>query len=303
MSTRRPHRKSPIKVGGQLSFDFEIPRKEDRNFHLGGRSFYFFDFDDNVAYLSTPIILFHKKTGEEIKLSSGEFAENHRDIGISGKYADYFMEFNDEHGSFRHFRDKKFTLNEVRKGVKQSFITDIQEALDKADFVWKAPSWNSFYHATYNQRPVSLITARGHHPETIKAGIDLMVKDGHLPQAPNYHSIFPVSNLDIRKELGDINLTKTVPELKKDAIRFSVSKAIDDYGMSPFHRFGMSDDDPKNIELITEEMRELKMIYPDMSFFVIQTFKDSYAKFEVLPYETREIISKKESQSSQLTLF
>lgn len=300
---RKNTRKSQIKMGTQLSFDFEVPKKEDRNFHLGGRSFYFFDFDDNVAYLSTPIILFHKKTGEEITLSSGEFAENHRDIGISGKYQNYFMEFNDESGSFRHFRDKKFTASQVKSGVKQTFIQDIEKALEDADHVWKAPSWNSFYHATYNQRPVSLITARGHHPETIKAGIDLMVKDGHLPLAPNYHSIFPVSNVDIRKELGDLNLTKTVPELKKDAIRFSVEKALEDYGNSPFHRFGMSDDDPKNIELITEEMRELKFKYPDMSFFVIQTFKDSYTKFEVLPYETREIISQKQSRSNQLTLF
>ena len=300
---RKNTRKSQIKMGTQLSFDFEVPKKEDRNFHLGGRSFYFFDFDDNVAYLSTPIILFHKKTGEEITLSSGEFAENHRDIGISGKYQNYFMEFNDESGSFRHFRDKKFTATQVKSGVKQTFIQDIEKALEDADHVWKAPSWNSFYHATYNQRPVSLITARGHHPETIKAGIDLMVKDGHLPLAPNYHSIFPVSNVDIRKELGDLNLTKTVPELKKDAIRFSVQKALEDYGNSPFHRFGMSDDDPKNIELITEEMRELKFKYPDMSFFVIQTFKDSYTKLEVLPYETREIISQKQSRSNQLTLF
>jgi len=300
---RKNTRKSQIKMGTQLSFDFEVPKKEDRNFHLGGRSFYFFDFDDNVAYLSTPIILFHKKTGEEITLSSGEFAENHRDIGISGKYQNYFMEFNDESGSFRHFRDKKFTATQVKSGVKQTFIQDIEKALEDADHVWKAPSWNSFYHATYNQRPVSLITARGHHPETIKAGIDLMVKDGHLPLAPNYHSIFPVSNVDIRKELGDLNLTKTVPELKKDAIRFSVEKALEDYGNSPFHRFGMSDDDPKNIELITEEMRELKFKYPDMSFFVIQTFKDSYTKLEVLPYETREIISQKQSRSNQLTLF
>lgn len=300
---RKNTRKSQIKMGTQLSFDFEVPKKEDRNFHLGGRSFYFFDFDDNVAYLSTPIILFHKKTGEEITLSSGEFAENHRDIGISGKYQNYFMEFNDESGSFRHFRDKKFTATQVKSGVKQTFIQDIEKALEDADYVWKAPSWNSFYHATYNQRPVSLITARGHHPETIKAGIDLMVKDGHLPLAPNYHSIFPVSNVDIRKELGDLNLTKTVPELKKDAIRFSVEKALEDYGNSPFHRFGMSDDDPKNIELITEEMRELKFKYPDMSFFVIQTFKDSYTKLEVLPYETREIISQKQSRSNQLTLF
>jgi hypothetical protein len=49
----------------------------------------------------------------------------------------------------------------------------------------------------------------------------------------------------------------------------------------------MSDDDPKNVELITEEMRSLKECYPDMSFFVIQTFKDHYVKTEVIQERTR----------------
>src|SRR5437868_10315439 len=92
---------------GQLSFDMLIPKEPDRNFHLGGRSFYFFDFDDNVAFLSTPIIIFHKKTGEELALSSSEFAHENKNIGQTGPYEDYFMDFNDKNGSFRYFRDKE----------------------------------------------------------------------------------------------------------------------------------------------------------------------------------------------------
>jgi len=295
--------KKPKHHRGQLVFDFEVPRELDRNYHLGGRSFYFFDFDDNVAYLSTPIIIFHKANGAELNLSSGEFAKEHKYIGKSGKYADYFMDFNDLHGSFRHFRDHELNPIEVSEGKKQSFVEDIQKALENVDSVWKAPSWNCFYHATYNHRPVSLITARGHHPETIKDGVNFMVKTGYLPHDPLYHSIYPVSNPSIRKELGDNELNKSVAELKKIAIRKSVEKAIEDFGYSPFHRFGMSDDDHKNIELITEEMRELKSLYPEMSFFVIETFKDSFAKYEVLEHETRQIISPKESKSNQLTLF
>jgi hypothetical protein len=131
----------------------------------------------------------------------------------------------------------------------------------------------------------------------------MLVRDGHLPHDPNYHTIYPVSNLEIRKELGDHDLSKNVAELKKEAIRASVEKAVATYGYSPFHRFGMSDDDHKNVELISEEMRSLKFKYPDMSFFVIETFKDSFAKYEILAHETREIISAKESKSNQLTLF
>lgn len=291
------------KLKGQLSFEFDIPKEQDRNFHLGGRSFYFFDFDDNVLYLSTPIILFHKNTGVEVSVSSGEFAHESRNIGKSGKFKDYFIDINDEHGSFRFFRDKEFNLNDKKNGVKQTFVKDIESALEQSDQVWKAPSWNCFYHATFNNRPTSVITARGHKSDTLKAGINLLVRDGHLPQSPNYHTIYPVSNPDVRKELGDLDFKKSIAELKKDAIRSSVLKAIDIYGHSPYHRFGMSDDDHKNIELIIEEMRDLKKEFPEMSFFVIETFKDSFAKYEILQTETREIVSVKDSKKDQLSLF
>ncbi len=65
----------------------------------------------------------------------------------------------------------------------------------------------------------------------------------------------------------------------------------------------MSDDDSKNVELITEEMRDLKGKYPDMSFFVIETYKDSFSKREILLHETRELISAKESMRPQMSLF
>jgi hypothetical protein len=288
---------------GQLTFDMLIPKETDRNFHLGGRSFYFFDLDDNVAFLSTSIIVFHKTTGEELALSSGEFAHENKNIGVSGPYADFFINYNDANGSFRHFRDKELNPYEIREGKKQGFVEDILKAMNEVDTHWKAPSWDYFYHATYNQRPVSLITARGHSPSTIIEGMNQMVSAGYLPHTPNYHSIYPVSNPEIRRDLGDINLSLSVAELKKHAIRASVEKAIDLYGYSPFHRFGMSDDDHKNVELITEEMRDLKRKYPEMSFFVIETFKDSFSKREVLINETREVISAKESSKPQMSLF
>ena len=291
------------KTAGQLTFDFDIPKEPDRNLHLGGRSFYFFDFDDNVVYLTTPIILFHKETGNELAVSSGDFAHESKNIGKVGVYQNYFIDINDAKGSFRHFRDIEFTNLDRQAGKKQSFVKDIEQAIALADHVWKAPSWNCFYHATYNHRPVSLITARGHHPDTIKAGINLMASYGILPHDPNYHTIYPVSNPEIRNLLGDTQLNKNVAELKKEAIRASVLKAIELYGYSPYHRFGMSDDDHKNIELISEEMRELKKEFPEMSFFVIETFKNSFKKYEILLHETREIISGKESQGSQLSLF
>ncbi len=296
-------RKSKKTSRSQLELFSDRPTENDRNYHLGGKSFYFFDFDDNVATLATTIVIFHKATGHEIHLSSADFALHHRDIGISGRFVDYFIDFNDEKGSFRNFRDQSFATFDKIKGKKQRFIEDIQEALTKKDFDWKAPSWNCFFHAVHNQRPMSVITARGHEPETIKKGIDLLVKDGHLSKSPNYLSIYPVSNPDIKKSLSRGDMNASVADLKRGAIRESVEKAIEKYGYSDHHRFGMSDDDGHNVELITEEMKSLKQDYPEMSFFVIQTFKDSFTKTEVLQHRTRDIITKKESKADQLHLF
>lgn len=287
----------------QMELFSERPTENDRNFDLGGKSFYFFDFDDNVATLATPIIIFHKVTGHEVQLSSSEFAKHHREVGISGLFIEYFIDFDDINGSFRNFRDQNLAIMDKVKGKKQKFIEDIQEALTKKDFDWKAPSWNCFYHAAHNQRPISVITARGHEPETIKRGIDLLVQDGHLSKSPNYLSIYPVSNPEIKKSLSGGDANASVADLKRGAIRESVEMAIEKYGYSDHHRFGMSDDDAHNVELITEEMKTLKQDYPEMSFFVIQTFKDSFTKTEVLQHRTRDIITKKESKADQLHLF
>lgn len=285
----------------QLELNFERPVEPDRNYHLGGKSFYFFDFDDNVAYLATPIVIFHKDTGNEIHLSSGEFAQHGHDIGKRGPYADFYVDLDDDTGSFRNFRDRDIPSHSKGQ-LKQAFIEDIETAIQKKDFTWKAPSWDCFYHATYNLRPLSVITARGHRSETIKEGISLLVKDGHLPHDPNFLSIYPVSNPQTRAVLGDEKLSASVPELKKGAIRKSVEEAIGRYGHNPYHRFGMSDDDPKNVELITSEMQSLKSCYPEMSFFVIQTFKDSFEKREILETRTRDVITRNESKRNQLSL-
>jgi hypothetical protein len=268
---------------GQLELPIERELTDDRNADKGGRSFYFFDFDDNVAFLTTPTFIFHKDTGHELRISSGEFAQVHRHVGKHGPYADYKIDYCDRSGTFRHFRDQDISEVEKLSGTRQMFVNDLAAALGFPDVQWKGPSWSCFYHATLNQRPVSVITARGHAPETIRDGIKLLVDKNYLPYEPNYLSLYPVTNANVRKELGDVKGELSVAALKKQAIRASVERAIALYGNSPFHRFGMSDDDPHNIELIVESMRELKNDFPEMSFFVIETQAGRFVKWEVHP--------------------
>lgn len=268
-------------VLGQLELGIGRAPEKDRNYHLGGRSFYFFDFDDNIAYLSTPLVIFHQKNNEEVFLSSGDWALYHSEIGRTGVYKEYEIRYDDKTGSFRYFRDH--TVDELMKlgRKKQIFVDDIEQVLNLPDLQWKGPSWECFYHATFNQRPVSLITARGHAPDTIKSGIREFVQRKVLPHEPNYLSIFPVSHVQTRHELGDSDLKASTSVLKQKAIRASVESAIAKYGYSPHHRFGMSEDDPKNIQMIVEELIRLKTDYPEMSFFMIETHGGNFVKHEI----------------------
>ncbi|WP_374001398.1 hypothetical protein [Bdellovibrio bacteriovorus] len=270
---------SPLK--GQLELGLNRPKEKDRNFHLGGRSFYFFDFDDNIAFLTTPLILFSKEDRSEVQISSGDFAQYHQSIGESGPFADYEIDFCDSTGTFRNFRDVHVDELEKLNGKKQIFVQDVAAALGFPDFQWKGPSWECFYHAAFNQRPLSVITARGHHPETLKDGIRVFVQSKVLPLEPNYLSVYPVSHKETRILLGDSEFKAGTAELKQRAIRASVETAIETYGYNAHHRFGMSDDDPKNIQLIVEEMTRLKARFPEMSFFMIETQHGSFIKHEV----------------------
>lgn len=266
----------------QLEFSIQRTKEDDRNFQKGGRSFYFFDFDDNIACLTTPLILFHKSTNEEVYLSSQEWALAHPLIGKKGVYQDYEIRFCEKTGSFKYFRDHEIHELEKLGHQRQIFENDVAHALGLSDLDWKGPSWDCFYHSVFNQRPISIITARGHHPSTIKKGISLFVDHGWLNQEPNYLSIYPVSNPQVRIELGDLQQTLSPAELKQRAIRTSVLRAFEQYGYNDHHRFGMSDDDPKNLNLIIEEMTALKMEFPRICFFVIETFNNKFVKHEIL---------------------
>jgi hypothetical protein len=289
----------PVKKG-QLEIGIPRSTERDRNYHLGGRSFYFFDFDDNIAFLTTPLVLFHRENGTELVISTGEFGQAHGHIGKAGIYKDYEVRIDDRNGTFRNFRDHEADILSKFGTRRQFFIEDVAAILNLPDLNWKGPSWECFYHATFNQRPVSLITARGHHPETLKAGVREFVAKKWLPMEPNYLSVFPVSHNQTREELGDSQLNMTIAELKQRAIRASVEQAVQSYGHNPHHRFGMSDDDPRNIELIVEEMTRLKSRFPDMSFFMIETHNGNFIKHEVTLNGLRSDFA---DSQSQLSLF
>lgn len=265
---------------GQISFLGDPLREPDRNFEKGGRSFYFFDFDDNVVHLDTKIVLFHRPDGAEVEVPTSDFAEVHPLVGKSGTEWEHFeIRGNDPlNGSFRNFREQP---KERLKGKEQPLIEDMIAALANPHVDWRGPSWNFFVHAVNHTRPISIITARGHHPHTIRRAVNLLVQSRDLPANPNFLSVYPVTNPEIRVKLGDSQEQHNPAELKRRAIRMAVQDAFECYGESPHHRFGMSDDDPTNVALIREAFLETKQIHPENAFYVFNTYGRQLVREEI----------------------
>lgn len=263
---------------GQMALPIQFYRELDRNFQKGGRSFYFFDLDDNLLHLPTNIVLFKKSDSSTKEVSTAAFTEIKEEFSKSSSpWYEYESRFTPEHNSFMYFRDRVLS----QKEEEQALIVDLRRAIADAGLEWKGPSWNFFAYAVENSRPLSIITARGHHPNTIKRAINHLVQTRDLVAHPNYLSVYPVSHPATRASLDDKNMSLGVPELKKRAIHHSVRDAFDCYGYNPHHRFGMSDDDPENLALILEAFKELKKEYPENQFFAFNTSGRNLVKHEI----------------------
>lgn len=244
-----------------------------------GSSFYFFDFDDNIMFLTTPLLIKNTITKEVKEISTGDFALIHPQLGQSGDWADW----NTYEDTFIYFND--IPAKQAGKNREQYFVRDIKKAISSGTNNWEGPSWKLFQGACRIQAPISIVTARGHSPETIKKGIKVLLDEGLISKFPDYHTIYPVSNISIRRALGDKNLSMTIPALKKLAIIKSVYTGIKRKGKNLQHRFGMSDDDPVNVRLIVTAMRDCKNTYPDNRFFVINTHDGEKVKLEIFPFD------------------
>ncbi len=290
-----------VKTFGQVALPIPDERERDRNFHLGGRSFYFFDFDDNIIHLNTKILLFHKKTGVEQGVPTSEFPTVSKLLGSPGTEWEHF-EIREEAftGSFRNFRELP---RDLLKGAPQPLIHDMLESLQNPFNEWRGPSWGFFLKAVNNNRPISVITARGHHPHTIRRAINLLVQSRELDAHPNYLSVYPVSFPETRRQLGDTTESWNTAQLKKEAIKFAVRDAFACYGENPYHRFGMSDDDPHNVELIVEAMHDLKAEYPENAFFAFNTFGGKIVREEILLDGQSLKIGATDEEKEQLVLF
>jgi hypothetical protein len=126
-----------------------------------GLKYYAFDWDDNLMKMPTQIVL-KNEDGNEIGMSTEDFAEYRTEIGKTPfEYkGDTVVGFAED--PFRFF------------GVKgdQKFMRDIESAP-----LVRGP-WSDFVEAINHGSIFSIVTARGHNPNTLKKGVYKLIMMG-----------------------------------------------------------------------------------------------------------------------------
>jgi hypothetical protein len=112
--------------------------------------YYAFDWDDNICFMPTQIMVLTKNE-EEVGMSTEDFAEHRHQIGVEPFNYKGTTIVNYAPNPFRNFRTE---------GDKR-FIIDSMVASP-------GPSWNDFVECINGGSIFSIITARGHNPETLK---------------------------------------------------------------------------------------------------------------------------------------
>ena len=122
--------------------------------------YYAFDWDDNIVHMPTKIML-KTEDGDEVGMSTDDFAEYRGKIGKENfEYnGDTIVGFGED--PFRNFRtagDKDFLVDAMRAKL--------------------GPAFNDFKEAINNGSIFSIITARGHNPNTLKQAVYNYIIDG-----------------------------------------------------------------------------------------------------------------------------
>ena len=148
-----------------------------------------FDWDDNIAFMATQIVLFHKQSGEEVLISTGEFAEHAGAIGTSGPWKDYELRRDLVSGSFRNFNDLR---------NPDIFVSDTADLSKQPIREWGGPMLSELIRGLGRSAiDVNVITARMHTQESgrdammVLAGIfELLYADfgyrAHIPPLQNF---------------------------------------------------------------------------------------------------------------------
>jgi hypothetical protein len=161
--------------------------------------YYAFDWDDNIVHMPTKIMV-KTEDGDEVGMSTDDFAEYRHDLGKKPfKYkGKMIVGYADE--PFRNFRtagDKDFLIDAMRAK--------------------EGPAFDDFREAINNGSIFSIITARGHHPETIKQAIYNYIISGYngIDKNQLIKNLKKYRTFIGENEMSDDELIKSYLELNK----------------------------------------------------------------------------------------
>jgi hypothetical protein len=123
--------------------------------------YYAFDWDDNILYMPTQIIVMNDE-GKEIGMSTEDFAEYR---GILGKEP---FNYNGETiVGYAEDPYRNFTVKGDSQFIVDSMVADV------------GPSWEDFVEAVNGGSIFSIITARGHTPSVLRDAVYNMIMTNH----------------------------------------------------------------------------------------------------------------------------
>ena len=160
--------------------------------------YYAFDWDDNLLFMPTSIILLSDKD-DEVPMSTEDFAEHRQQIGKEPFNYNGTAIVDFAPNPFRNFRsegDKRFVLDSL--------------------LAQPGPSWNDFVECINGGSIFAIITARGHNPKTLKEAVYNLIMSNHL----GINSKTLSTNLKRYRNLGgDVNVDgKTISTLTKNEL-------------------------------------------------------------------------------------
>jgi len=122
--------------------------------------YYAFDWDDNIMFMPTEIMV-STFGDQEIGMGTADFAEYRSKIGKE------------------NFDFKGHTITGFAKEPFINFGPEGNEQFVKDSLVAKTgPSWDDFVECINGGSIFSIITARGHNPESLRDGVEEIVKAG-----------------------------------------------------------------------------------------------------------------------------
>lgn len=237
--------------------------------------YYAFDWDDNIVKMPTKIIL-EDDNGDEVGMSTEDFAEHREEVGkkpfnYKGKVIVKFAK-----NPFRNFSTQG----------DEDFIIDSMKAKT-------GPAFDDFKEAINNGSIFSIITARGHHPDTLKEAVHNYIlndfngisKDSLLKNLRKYRNFVDEEDLSDDELIKFyLNLNKYYPVSYKSESSATSPEQAKLMAMDEFVNYvrevssiinkkaylkndisnnfvpadikiGFSDDDPKNIETMKKHLQ------------------------------------------------